>query len=562
MFRYIPLLFLFFACSSDPLFLHEENVAGPESPDGLMEADLTLAAPVTGRQEIIGSHEDLTLRLSFRMDAGAKADLMVQGKYPIELPSMAIAGAVPRIQTKINPGYWQDLEVVFISEKNGEPAIYPAVYLNGTLVHYQVPAVAAEGAQAGPLSLDVRSGKFELADVRYSNQGGKQSLINDKGDIVLNMPAIEYKLYDLPQGAVDVEDWGKLSVKKTGYINRFDLGAIRETGSRYAIRFAGQLDIPRAGAYSFTSSSPSSVQVYIDGQRIIDQSGKHPYIHTKGDVELEEGPHTVEVEYAQSGSWGNFQLAYKTPAGNTGRLNSMGGKEAIATAGASTPQVLATDAVPYLLRSFLYFPAPKVYETAAKRTHVLSVGEGEGPHYSVDLKNGALLQAWRGAFADTYEMWVGRGEPQVMRPLGVALYFDESPQWAELSSAKDPWPEGMAAAEDFHHYRHSLDEAGRPTFEYGMNGHSLTDKLTPTPGGLLRELTHNVGGNGTLFTKLAAARQIVETAPGTYELRGPGLKLAVKSYDGDQLILQHKPGKDLLLAELPAKGHLTYSMEW
>jgi len=120
----------------------------------------------------------------------------------------------------------------------------------------------------------------------------------------------------------------------------------------------------------------------------------------------------------------------------------------------------------------------------------------------------------------------------------------------------------MTAAEGFHHVRHTLDDTGRPTFEYGMDGHALTDKLSPTPGGLLRELTHTSGGNASLFTKLAVARQIVETAPGTYELRGPGLKLSIQSYDGNQLVLQHKPGADLLLAELPAKGHLTYLMEW
>jgi len=309
MYRYLPLLFLFFACSSDPLLLHEADVKGTEVPDGLSEADLPAAAPITGQQEIIGEHEDLTLKLSFRTDAGAKADLMVQGKYPIELPSLAIAGVEPRVQPAVNPGFWQDLEVVFISGKDGEPAIYPAVYLNGTLVHYQVPAPAAGGAQKGPLTLNVKSGNVELADVRYSNQGGKQSTVNDNGDIILNMPTIEYELYDLPQGAVDVEDWEKLTARKTGYINRFDLGAVRETGSMYAIRFTGALNIPRAGNYIFTSSSPSSVQVYIDGKRIIDQSGKHKYIHTKGEVELDEGAHEVLVEYAQSGGWGNFQLS-------------------------------------------------------------------------------------------------------------------------------------------------------------------------------------------------------------------------------------------------------------
>jgi hypothetical protein len=330
----------------------------------------------------------------------------------------------------------------------------------------------------------------------------------------------------------------------------------------YGIRFFGDLDIPKAGEYSFTSSSPAATRVYVDGQKIIDQSGKHPFQHTEGFIELSEGAHEIRVDYFQNGGWNKFDLKYKAPDGGTGFLNTMEGDKAIATAGASDPQVLETDDYPYLLRSFLYFPMPKVYEIATKRTHVISVGEGEGPHYSLDLQNGALLQAWRGGFADTYEMWVGRGEPQVMRPLGPIIPFDGTPQWAELSGDDDAWPTEMPENDDFSHVRHTLDEAGRPTFEYALGAHSLSDKLTPTGTGLVRELTHTVGGNGTIFAKVASARQIVETAPGAYELRGPGLKLTIQSYDGNRLILQHANGNDRLIAELPAKGHLTYLMEW
>jgi hypothetical protein len=562
MHRYLPLLFLFVACSTDPLLLHETTVSQALAPDGLKEILYEADGPITSTKELFPAHEDLNLKLSFRADAGAKADLMVQGKYAIELPSLAIAGAEPRIAPATSPGVWQDLEIVFISGKDDAPAILPAVYLNGTLIHYQTPLEAVAGATAGPLTLNVKSGSVELADLRQSDQGGKGSVINADGKVELNMPLMRYELYELPKGTVDVTNWGQLTAKKTGYINRFDLNAIRETGTMYGIRFFGVLDIPKAGEYSFTSSSPAATRVFVDGQKIIDQSGKHPFQHTEGFIELSKGSHEIRVDYFQNGGWNKFDLKYKAPDGGEEFLNTMEGDKTIATAGATTPQVLETDDYPYLLRSFLYFPAPKVYDIATKRTHVISVGEADGPHYSLDLQNGALLQAWRGGFADTYEMWVGRGEPQVMRALGPTIPFDGTPQWADLSGDDDAWPTEMPEDNDFSHVRHTLDEAGRPTFEYNMGPHSLSDKLTPTATGLIRELTHNVGGNSSIFTKVASARQIVETAPGEYQLRGPGLKLTIQSYDGNRLVLQHANGNDRLLAEIPAKGHLTYLMEW
>ncbi|MFK8161587.1 MAG: PA14 domain-containing protein [Lewinella sp.] len=562
MHRYLPLLILFVACSSDPLLLHEANVSQEVISDGLTEILYEADGPITGTKELLPAHEDLNLKLSFRADAGAKAELMVQGKYAIDLPSLAIEGAEPRISPTTSPGVWQDVEIVFISAKGDKPAILPAVYLNGTLIYYQLPLEAVDGAETGPFTLNVQSGSVEVTDLRKSDQGGKGSTIDADGKVVLTMPLLRYEFYELPKGTSDVTNWAQLTPKKTGYINRYDLHAVREQARFYAIRFYGTMEVPRAGEYSFTSSSPAATRVYIDGQKIIEQSGKDGYLHTEGFIKLSEGPHEVHVDYIQTGGWHKFDLAYKAPGGATGYINTMEEGITIATAGATTPQVLETDEYPFLLRSFLYFPTPKVYEVATKRSHVISVGEADGPHYSLDLENGALLQAWRGGFADTYEMWVGRGEPQVMRALGPVVPFDGTPQWAELSGDDDAWPTEMPEKDDFNHVRHTLDEAGRPTFEYSMGPHSLSDRLIPTGESLVRELTHTTGGNGTIFTKVASARQIVETAPGEYQLRGPGLKLTIQSYDGNRLVLQHSEGNDRLLAELPAKGHLTYLIEW
>jgi len=564
MHKFLPLLFLLTACASDPLELHVAEVEWAQAEDGLTAIDLPTAA-MTGTTELLPAHEDLNLKFSYRANEATKAKLMLQGKYAIELPSLAVAGATPRITTASSPGIWQDVEVVFIAPKDDAPAILPAVYLNGSLVYYQ-EVLPTNDAPVGPLALVVESGEIELTDQRQSDQGGVASSIDVNG-VNLNIPLLQYEYFELSESANRLNDWAQTPVLKSGYINRFDLPSIRQKGSGYAIRFNGKLLIPKAGEYMLATNTPGLVSVFVDGEKIINDFGKKNGAgRADGFIELSEGLHDFRVEYVQPGGWGFINMKYKAPGEQAEKfLNTMGGGKAIATAGAKNPQKLETDDYPYLLRSFLYFPTPKVYEAATKRTHVISVGEGEGPHYSIDLQNGSLLQMWRGDFADTHDMWVGRGEPQVMRPLGPAIGFDGAPQWASISSDTDRWPDSIPIANtaDFQHVRHTLDDKGRPTFEYEVKGgHSVADKLSPDNGGLLRELVHSAGGNTAIYTQLATAKEITEVAPGEYALRGPGLNLKIESYDGDRLVLQRASGKDRLLAELPAKGHITYRLDW
>lgn len=562
MYRFFPFLLLLAACSGDPLELHIAEVDSVVASDGLTVVDTETFDPLAPSTELVPKHEDLNLKLSFRVTEGSAAKLMLQGKYPLELPSLMVEGGKPRVRSVASPGVWQDLEVVFIAPEGDAPALLSAVYLNGTLVYYQ-QELPPSAAPAGPVTLVVESGDIEVADLRYSDQGGTGSTIDENG-VNLNLPLLRYEYYDLPKGTSDFTDWANVTPDKAGYINRFDLDAIRGKNRDYAVRFYGQLYIPSSGEYQLSTYSPASVRVFVDGQKVINDGGEHGAHQVDSFIDLSEGRHDFQVDYVQNTGWNRLDVKY-LPEGEREfkYLNSMEEGKVIATPGTSTPQKLETDDYPYLLRSFLYFPAPKAYEITTKRTHVISVGEGEGPHYSLDLQNGALLQVWRGDFADTHDMWTDRGEPQVMRPLGPTISFEGTPQWADLSGDGDEWPAAAAENAGFHHVRHSLDGTNRPTFLYRMRGgHSLTDKLVPVNGGLVRELTHNTRESAIIYTQIATARQITETAPGEYELRGPGLKVKIERYDGDRLVLQRSGGKDRLVAELPAKGGITYRIDW
>lgn len=569
-------LVLLTTCSNDPLKLHIVELEQPTLPTELLpfepvslpanwsQGDGVINSVGTGDLPLLSEHEDLSLEFSYQLTEDAEATLWLAGRYPVSLTDLSIIGpsgnVYPEISKKVSPGVWQELEVVFKAASEGVPALLVAVYLNGNLAYYQQEIIADDKATQSGLVVELTSGTAKFADFRLARQAGKNSSLNAKGEAELNLPLVRYRYYDLPKGTKDVTRWAGLEPDKSGYINRFDLNAIRDKGQDYAIRFDGDLEIPKAGTYTFTSWSPASSRMYIDEQLIVDNGGKHDAKEETGTIDLAKGKHRVVLDHVQNGGWNATRIEFMGPDENEGNLNSMDGNLTIATPETKDVLEVEMDDAPYLLRSFLYFPKPKAYEIATKRTHVISVGEKTGPHYSLDLQSGSLLQVWKGGFANVYEMWANRGEPQTMSPLGNAIMLDGKPQWYHLQNEQTPWPDSLHTKDDFRHLHHELDEQGRPTFFYALNGKQVSDQIKPTEHGINRKL-HNYADEA-LYTQLAAATHIAEISPGIYELRKPGLLLRIMHNEGGKLVLQRGGGVDRLLAKVSPAEHVIYQLEW
>lgn len=512
---------------------------------------------------LLNEHEDLSLSFDFRLSEGADATLWLHDRYALQLPSLTALApgggeANPRLPTDISPDIWQRLEVVFKAPTPSTPALLVAAYLNGNLLHYQQPLGETGEATNTALRMELRAGTATIASPTYLPQAGLGTHTLADGTVQLQLPIIRYRYYELPVGTKDFTAWATVEPIKTGFIDRFDLHSIREKNVDYAIRFDGTLNVPESGEYQFSHWSPASGRVYIDDQLVVDNSGQHEARNLDGKIRLNEGEHTFRWDHLQNGGWNAANISFEMPNGNGGQLNHMNGKISAPPKAEATP--VAMDDRPYLLRSFLYFPQPKVYAPATKRTHVISVGEGNGPHYSLDLQNGSLLQVWRGEFADIHNMWDNRGEPQVMQALGQTLTFAGSPQWYRLDEETTPWPDSLSADDAFRHLRHELDAAGRPTFYYAYGQAEVSDQITPLGKGLQRSL-HN-GGNAPLYVQLASATGITETGPGEFSLFNPGSRLSIVNNAGGRLVLQNGSQRDRLLAEVPADGTIIYDLNW
>ncbi len=81
----------------------------------------------------------------------------------------------------------------------------------------------------------------------------------------------------------------------------------------FALRLTGYLRIVVPGPYRLASESDDDSRLYLDGVKIIDNSGRHPMRARAAWVWLGPGPHLLEVEYAQRDGGAGLRLLLRPP---------------------------------------------------------------------------------------------------------------------------------------------------------------------------------------------------------------------------------------------------------
>jgi hypothetical protein len=147
------------------------------------------------------------------------------------------------------------------------------------------------------------------------------------------------------------------------------------------------------------------------------------------------------------------------------------------------------NAEPVMQRSF-------AFHLGKKKTHVIHVGDPSGLHYSYDLKQGALLQVWRGPFLNATQMWHDRGEPQTAEPLGVTIVLDGR---FPLTWDHQAQPDSLQATDLV--YKGYKIEQGRPVFMYDWASAKmqLEDRIVSA--------ANNIGLKRTITFKSASSMQ-------------------------------------------------------
>ncbi|MEO6649028.1 MAG: family 16 glycoside hydrolase [Chitinophagaceae bacterium] len=463
-------------------------------------------------------------------------------------------GIAPSMNVCRAPGLWQHLKVTFrapqINEKGEKTANakFEEVYLNGTLVQEEVRlsgpsrnAVFSDEKSMGPLVFQSDDGPIAFRNIRYR-------MIN-----TLNVTAsgLKYR-YFKSDFKNEFPDLTKFNVSSQDTLSQLT-GNVGKGDEVYALDITGDIKIPAQDNYTMSLLTNGMGRLYIDDQLLIERitSRWNNRFYTK-QVSLTAGKHTVRIIYVKNIGGQKPALVLSIQGVNTDRLD-LTDKGSAPARDVTDPIFLQPQGSPYLLRSFLNYGDKKL-------THTISVGNPNQLNYSYDLKQGALIQIWRGEFLDVTNMWVQRGEPQLAIPRGSVTTLSDAPAVAILSDANAAWPDSVAF-DELQNKGYTLDDERAPTFRYVIKGVNISDKISTGSvlASILRQLTAT-NPPANLYCRIASGVKIDLISEGIYRIDDKSYYVVIdKKYK--PLLRQTKNGYELI-APFENTPNLNYIITW
>jgi hypothetical protein len=129
----------------------------------------------------------------------------------------------------------------------------------------------------------------------------------------------------IPPGTLRISDVRGCVPVATFYTNTFDVRerqqvdgfpGISDRASWFMIEYTGVFTVARDGSYAFRLHSDDGSYLFIDGQQVIDNDGKHEPWSRRGSIQLGTGEHHLKLLYAQTTDRMALQLYVRVPGGH------------------------------------------------------------------------------------------------------------------------------------------------------------------------------------------------------------------------------------------------------
>ncbi len=445
-------------------------------------------------------HGDIRLLVDFMLPKGMNSGIYLQGRYEVQLYDSwgkktvkyddcggiyerwddargkgkeGYEGYAPRQNASKAPGLWQTVEIDFQAPRfdaNGKKianAIFKKVILNGLVVQENIEvsgmtrgAIFDKEAPFGPILIQGDHGPVAFRNLRFETYEKPTASLGE----------VSYDYYT-----------GKFTdpiVPSTKPVSSGKLPALTyrviPVNNDYLIHYKAELTIPEDDTYEFQTYWTGSGELKIDG-KVLNQGAHWFNEMVPASTFLKAGKHVLEIIHIKDFPWGPKALGLNVKRIGS-RLVSLHERTSLLDPDAVGLIEVKANAEPVLQRSF-------AFHQGKKKTHVIHVGDPAGLHYSYDLKQGAILQVWRGKFLDATQMWDNRGEPQTSEPLGLTVVQEGKFPLALAHQAQ-------ADSTDLVYKGYRL-EAGRPIFMYEWTAAKLRveDRIQPSGNGLKRTLT-------------------------------------------------------------------------
>lgn len=88
-------------------------------------------------------------------------------------------------------------------------------------------------------------------------------------------------------------------------------------GKAFAADIHGYINVPETAIYSFFLTADDGANLYIEGEKIIDNDGWHAPVQRSGQVALQAGLHPIDVKFVEGGGGYTLKLEYRV---NNGKI--------------------------------------------------------------------------------------------------------------------------------------------------------------------------------------------------------------------------------------------------
>jgi len=102
--------------------------------------------------------------------------------------------------------------------------------------------------------------------------------------------------------------------QRGGIAPAFTLSAVEHRDKDFVVRFFGYLDVPEDGTYTFYTSSSDGSLLWMDGDLVVDNDGRHSVEERSGDIALTAGRHFIEVGYFMRGGQKDLEVSWSGPS--------------------------------------------------------------------------------------------------------------------------------------------------------------------------------------------------------------------------------------------------------
>jgi hypothetical protein len=519
------------------------------------------------------NHGDIHFMMDFMLPKGANSGIYLQGRYEVQLfdswgkkslkfgdcggiyerwddargkGNEGFEGFAPRQNACKAPGLWQSIEIDFeaprfdASGKKIKNAVFKKVILNGILIQENIEmsgvtrgSIFGKEGPLGPITVQGDHGPVAFKNIRYETY--------DKPSAKLSNISYQYYEGKFPEPVI-----GQAVPLLKGNLAALTQKVIKARND-YLIHYVGDLEIPETDNYSFQTNWTGSGVLKIDGKEY--NSGAHWYTDdVLSTANLAAGKHKFELIHVKDFSWGPKALGVF--------VKRIGAQIVPLHVRTSLPDPEPKGLIEVKANSEPVYQRSFTFHQGKKKTHV----DPSGLSYSYDLKQGALLQTWKGKFLNATQMWLDRGEPQTAEPMGLNVVMDGKFPLVLSSQAQ---PDSVDATKLV--YKGYKILHGRPVYMYDWPAASLKveDHINPNENGTGWLRTINVIGTSAQKSNIEVvvgnSPDVVEINAGLLALQGMGYY--VQWAGAPAVILNTQaPGKQV---RVPLQGNsFTYQLIW